>query len=103
LVVVHDLKGVAPAPHEQIAGLPWQLAQDLLQVLPIIKTYDYTPDEGLIVYVTTNNWPVYLGHEGDAGAKVALMQAVVEQLTAKGVNVEHIDLRNERRPTYKKR
>lgn len=103
LLVIHDLEGLAPEPQGRILGVPWAYALALRQALPEIKAYDYAADKGLILYVTTAQWPVYLGHRGDAGEKVALMKALVEQLVAKRVDVEYIDLRNERRPMYKKR
>jgi len=54
-----------------------------------------------VAYVTAEGWPVYLGHEGDAAAKVAIMRALVDELVRRNVSVAYIDLRNEVRPTYK--
>lgn len=103
LLVIHDLEGLAPDSRGQIVGVPWAYALELQQALPEIKAYDYTRDKGLIIYVTTAQWPVYLGHQGDAREKVAIIKALIEQLVAKRVDVEYIDLRNERRPIYKRR
>jgi len=101
--VLHDIHGFAPDPGGHIAGVPWGLAHDLWAALPAIQAFDYTPEQGLVLYVTTNEWPVYLGHHGDARVKVALLWALVERLDAMGVDVEYIDLRNEARPVYKVR
>ena len=59
----------------------------------------------MTIYVTwaKGNWPVYLGHSGDMATKVAVVQALVNTLTQQGVDVEYIDLRNDARPTFKKR
>jgi cell division septal protein FtsQ len=112
-VTVHDIEGHGTIVEgggtadqhgpAYIVGVPWKLAQDMLRALPDISAFDYSVDKGLIVYVTTAEWPVYLGYEGDAQTKAALLQALAGQLMEKKINVEYIDLRNERRPTYKKR
>lgn len=101
LVVVRDLQGVAPEPGDHIVGVPARLARDLYDALPANQFYAYTPDLGLVVFVTASEWPVYLGHEGDAAVKVAVLRALVERLISQGVDVEYVDLRNEHRPTYK--
>lgn len=99
--VLHDIRGHSPEPSDHIAGVPWALANDLWAALPAIEAFDYTSEHGLVLYVTAQEWPVFLGHEGDARLKVALLWTLVERLTAAGTNVEYIDLRNEARPTYK--
>ena len=101
LVVVRDAGGVAPDPDGYVAGIPVALAQGLGRVVSANRRYDYTPDTGLVVYVTTEGWPVYLGHEGDPARKVALMRSLVDSLLSRGIRAEYIDLRNDRRPTYK--
>ncbi|MHB1294299.1 MAG: cell division protein FtsQ/DivIB [Anaerolineae bacterium] len=103
LVVIRDGKRYAQVAQEYIVGVPWELAQDLHEVLPEIKSFDFYPERGLVVYVTAKEWPVYLGSEGDAAKKVALMRALVAKLATSNTDVEYIDLTNERRPTYKKR
>jgi cell division septal protein FtsQ len=101
LVVVHDVAGLAPEPEGHILGVPVALTRDLGEVLAANRRYDYTRETGLVAYVTAAGWPVYLGHEGDAAAKVAIMRALVDELVRRGAGVEYIDLRNEVRPTYK--
>ncbi len=104
LLVIYDTTGYAPNPTEHIAGVPWQLAQDIQRALPVIRSLDYVPAQGLTIYVTDREWPVYLGHQGDAGLKVAIMQALVQELGASGTSsVEYLDLRNERRPAFRRR
>ncbi len=101
-VVIHDTGAFAAEPGDYIAGVPWRLALELLEVLPAIREYDYTSELGLVLYVTPHQWPVYLGHEGNARTKAALMQALAEELLDKQVAVGYIDLRNESRLTYKR-
>jgi cell division septal protein FtsQ len=102
LLVIHDINHVFSEPGQFIPGVPWRLAAEMLQALPVIPTFDYSPGEGLIVYVTNQQWPVYLGNSGDARTKTALMRALVERLVLDQVAVGYIDLRNEARPLFKK-
>ncbi|MHB0856692.1 MAG: cell division protein FtsQ/DivIB [Anaerolineae bacterium] len=103
LVIVRDGKRYAQVPGDYIVGVPWRLARDLHVALPEIKAFEFAPERGLILYVTPKEWPVYLGSEGDAPTKVALMRALVDKLVASNTDVAYIDLTNERRPTYEKR
>jgi cell division septal protein FtsQ len=101
LVVVRDATDSDTDPEGQVVGPPWRLVGELSRAMPTVRAYDYTREHGLVVYATEEMWPVYLGHEGDAYAKVALMRALVGQLTQQGVRVQYIDVRNERRAAYK--
>jgi len=102
LVVIQDAEGIAPQPQEHIVGVPWELAQEMREAIPAIQAFEYTSQEGLVLYVTANEWPIYLGHEGDAQVKTALMWALVDELMAQGIAVAYIDLRNDYRPVYKR-
>ena len=102
LVIIHDIKGFARQPDGHIAGVPWGLALEMREAVPAIQAFDYTSEEGLILYVTDRGWPVYLGHKGDAQVKAAIMWALADKLVTQGFDVAHIDLRNDRRPIYKK-
>lgn len=103
LLVLHDIKNAAPDPQGYVLGIPAEFARDMGRALPGVLSYDYTREEGLIVYAAPNGWPVYLGHNGDARTKAALMQALVQQLVAKKADVVYIDLRHEQRPIVKQR
>ena len=100
-MVIHDTQGLMPEPTDHIVGVPWELVSELGRALPGVKELDYDPGHGLVLRVTASRWPVYLGHLGNAGRKVALMQALVDRLTRNDLSVEYIDLRDEQRPTYK--
>jgi hypothetical protein len=102
LFVVHDIDRVSSMPEQYIPGVPWHFAAAMLEALPVIPTFDYTPGEGLVVYVTDQQWPVYLGNNGDARTKTALLRALVEKLVQSKVSVGYIDLRDASRPVYKK-
>jgi hypothetical protein len=102
LFVIHNISQIASEPGQYIPGVPWRLAAEMLQALPVIPSFDYTPGEGLIVYVTDQQWPVYLGKDGDARTKTALLRALVIDLVQSKAAVGYIDLRNDSRPLYKK-
>ena len=99
LIVIHDVASWASDPRDHIVGVPWRLARDLAAAYPAIREYDYTREAGLILYVTDRRWPVYLGYQGEGARKFAILQALVQTLYAKGMNVAHIDLRNDRHPS----
>ena len=103
LLVVRDVAGIAPQPQELLVEVPWRLALELRQVLPAITRFDYTRETGLVLYVTEELWPVYLGHEGVAATKIAILESLVVRLNQEGVAAEHIDLRDEKAPTIKPR
>jgi len=103
LPIIRDVEGAMAEPSQYLAGVPWRLAQDMAVALPSTTTYDYVPGLGLVTYATDAKWPVYLGYEGSAENKVAIMRSLVERLASQGVEIEYIDLRNEHSPMYKKR
>lgn len=103
LPTIRDVQSAVGEPGPYLAGVPWQLAQEMARVLPSVTTYDYIEGLGLVIYVTEARWPVYLGYDGNAEAKVAIMQSLLARLASQGVSVEYIDLRNEHSPIYKKR
>ncbi|MFH1086624.1 MAG: FtsQ-type POTRA domain-containing protein [Chloroflexota bacterium] len=102
-LVVHDRYGVASQPQGYIAAVPWAMLAPMLQQLPAIADLDYSREHGLVLFVTSERWPVYLGHSGDVTLKLAVMQELVDELARKRVAAQYIDLRNERRPTYRPR
>jgi cell division septal protein FtsQ len=102
LPVIHDIYRAFSEPDGYIPGVPWALAEAMLQALPVIPAFDYTVNEGLIVYVTDKQWPVYLGTSGNAQLKTEILTVLVKQLSDQQVNVAYIDLRNEAKPIYKK-
>ncbi len=101
-IVIRDVQVCMPSPGEDLVGIPCSLAWDVAEEVPAVRSYDYVPDVGLVLHVTDHRWPVYLGYEGDAAFKVAVMRELVQRLLENGTEVEYIDLRNERRPSYGK-
>jgi cell division septal protein FtsQ len=103
LPVVEDYDGVALAPEDYVIGVPWGYALQLASVASDYRHYGYTRETGLIIRLPDNGWPVYMGYDGDAQTKIGIMTAVAAELRQMGGDVEYIDLRGARRPTYKRR
>ncbi|MBC7236568.1 MAG: FtsQ-type POTRA domain-containing protein [Chloroflexi bacterium] len=103
IVVIRDVASIAPQPQSFVVGVPWELALEMKAALPAIQEFDYTREHGLILYVTEERWPVYLGHEGDAATKVAVMQALVARLSQERIPAKYLDLRDETAPTFERR
>ncbi len=102
-LVVHDLKGIAPDPGEYVIGVPWEYIEALAGELGELRSLDYALEEGLILTTQPDQWPVFLGYEGDAARKVAVLRELVGNLRAEGAQVEYIDLRVANRPVIKPR
>jgi cell division septal protein FtsQ len=101
-LVVLDVEAWAPAPREHLIDVPWALAWDVAEALPAARSYEYVPHLGLVLRVTENNWPVYLGYGGDAEFKIAVMRELVQEFLEKGAPIKYIDVRNAWRPSYGK-
>jgi cell division septal protein FtsQ len=103
LVTVRDPQTTLVQPGDYATNVPWQLAYDLATALPTARLFDHDREHGLMLHVTEQQWPVYLGRRGDAHLKVAVMQNLVAKLVAERAAVAFIDLRDERWPVYKTR
>lgn len=101
-IVIRDAQGWRSSPTEHLVGVPCGLAWDMAEEVPAARSFDYVPNLGLVLHVTEHRWPVYLGYEGEAAFKVAVMRKLVQSFLENDIQVEYIDLRNERRPSYGK-
>ena len=102
LVVVHDPGGLSPDPEGYIVGVPWPFVRDTLSLLPGVTECEFALDVGLVVHVTAGRWPIYFGYQGEPSSKIALMQAIVDQLGDANTQVQYLDLRDDLRPILKK-
>jgi cell division protein FtsQ len=98
--VIVDLDGrpVQPGDHvdpQVIAG-----AQELRSLLPELTAVQYASHTGLS-FQSKQGWPIYLGQGEDIGQKVAIMKAMLQEITAKGIQPQSIDLRFKGSPYYK--
>jgi cell division septal protein FtsQ len=101
LPVVHDRTALPVTVGSIIAGVPWEYLGQTIAALPAVTDFEYTLEDGLIVFVTTARWPVYLGSDGNAAYKVTVLRELTSVLTLNGSQVVYIDLKNERRPAIK--
>lgn len=60
--------------------------------LPETRTLEVAPGEGLILR-TPQGWPVYLGLADGLEFKLAVLEALLEQLAAEGLEADFLDLR----------
>ena len=75
-------------------------AQKLRSLLPELTTVQYASHTG-ISFQSEQGWPIYLGQGEDMEQKVAIMKALLQEIAAKGVHPQFIDLRFKGSPYYK--
>ncbi|MHB1318399.1 MAG: cell division protein FtsQ/DivIB, partial [Anaerolineae bacterium] len=98
LPVLHDRSDMPVTVGGTIPGVPWEYIVRMVGALPAVKDFEYTLEDGLIVFVTTERWPVYLGSDGDPAYKVSVLRELTAALTTDGAQVVYIDIKNEQRP-----
>ena len=75
-------------------------ARSLRRLLPELPMMDYSPATG-ISFTTREGWPVYLGDSQNMDAKLTILVALRNDLLARGVSPEFVDVRFVERPFYK--
>lgn len=75
-------------------------AQQLRSLLPELTTVQYAAKTGFS-FQSEQGWPIYLGQGEDMAQKVAIMKVLLQEITAKGIQPQFIDLRFKERPYYK--
>jgi cell division septal protein FtsQ len=98
--IIVDLRErpVQPGDHvdpQVIAG-----AQKLRSLLPELTTVQYGSHTG-ISFQSEQGWPIYLGQGEDMEQKVATMKALLQEIAAKDIQPQFIDLRFKGSPYYK--
>jgi len=73
-------------------------ALELRQLLPEVSALQYSEDKGLIL--NREGYPIYFG-TGDMAEKVAILKALLQDLTFKGIRPQFVDLRFKESPYYK--
>lgn len=74
-------------------------AETFQSLLPSLTDFDYSREHG-ISYLDHHGWRVYLGSEQRAELKVAVVDALVNQLESQAAAVELIDVRFPESPLY---
>jgi hypothetical protein len=74
--------------------------QQLNILIPELKEYSFSIDHGL-GFVDPHGWQVYFGQGGDLSMKIVVYQAVVENLTEKGLVPEIVSVEQVTAPYYR--
>lgn len=74
--------------------------QKLRSLLPEVTTVQYASHTG-ISFQNEQGWPIYLGQGEDIEQKVAVMKAMLQEIAAKDIHPQFIDLRFKGSPYYK--
>jgi len=91
--------GAQIAPQEgYLVGVPWRYAYEAGRVLGEGQQLEFVSGYGLMVRLDEGQLPVYLGTEGDVGAKLALATDVLAAAEEQGLSLAYIDLRSATRP-----
>lgn len=98
--VIVDLDERPVQPGDRVDPQVIAGAQKLRSLLPELTTVQYTSQTGL-GFRSQQGWPVYLGQGEDMEQKVAIMKALLQEIEAKGVRPQLIDLRFKESPYYK--
>ena len=99
-LVIEDQDGRPLHPGDRVDAAAVAGALQLQELLPELSAVRYTPQTGLS-FRHSLGCDIYLGSGTDMAEKVAIMQALVEQLAASGKHPEYIDLRFKGSPCYK--
>jgi cell division protein FtsQ len=98
--VIVDLDERPVQPGDRVDPQVIAGAQKLRSLFPELTTVQYTLYTG-ITFQSGQGWPIYLGQGEDIEQKVAIMKALLQEITAKGVQPQFIDLRSKESPYYK--
>jgi cell division septal protein FtsQ len=98
--VIVDLDERPVQPGDRVNPQVIAGTQKLCSLLPELDTVQYASPTG-ISFQSEQGWPIYLGQGEDIEQKVAIMRALLQEITAKGVHPQFIDLRFKERPYYK--
>jgi len=98
--VIVDLDERPVQPGDRVAPQVVAGAQKLRSLLPELTTVHYASHTGLS-FQSEQGWPIYLGQGENMEQKVAIMKALLQEIAAKGVHPQFIDLRFKGSPYYK--
>jgi cell division septal protein FtsQ len=98
--VIVDLDERPVQPGDRVDPRVIAGAQKLRSLLPELTAVQYAFHTG-ISFQSEQGWPIYLGQGEDIEQKVAIMKALLQEITAKGIHPQFIDLRFKGSPYYK--
>lgn len=97
---VHDRSADPPRLGGRVDARAVIAAQQLCDLRPQLRAVIYHPERGLMLE-SQGGWLVYLGVGDDMAPKLAILEALEEDLREQGVRPAYIDLRYPQRPTYR--
>jgi cell division protein FtsQ len=98
--VIVDLDERLVQPGDRVDPQVIAGAQKLRSLLPGLTTVQYASHTG-ISFQSEQGWPIYLGQGEDIEQKVAIMKAMLQEIAAKGIHPQFIDLRFKGSPYYR--
>jgi cell division protein FtsQ len=98
--VIVDLDERLVQPGDRVDPQVIAGTQELRSLLPGLTTVQYASHTG-ISFQSEQGWPIYLGQGENIEQKVAIMNALLQEIAAKGVHPQFIDLRFKGSPYYK--
>jgi len=101
-LTIVDTDAQPVSPGQQLDPSILGAAYALHQLLPELAVVFYSQATG-ISFTTREGWPVYLGDGHDMDAKLTILVAMHQELLARGVSPEFIDVRFVERPFYQSR
>jgi len=86
-------------PGDKVEARVLSTVKKLQALLPGARRFEYSSEKG-VALVTERGWLVYVGHGEALERKVAILKALEQELSARGVVPQYIDLRFQR-PFYR--
>jgi cell division septal protein FtsQ len=99
-LIIKDLDGSPIELGQQVNLEVVTAAETYHALLPAIGEFEYSQEHG-ISYLNEHGWRVYLGDGERAELKVAVLDALVKELTARAAAVDLIDVRFPESPLYR--
>jgi len=95
LPLLVDEDGSASPDEKHLNPDIWQAMQEIDSSIPGINEFHYRDVYGLF-FISPEGWRVYLGKDGDMQKKLAMWQAIRQQLLKENREVKAVDLRFDR-------
>jgi cell division septal protein FtsQ len=99
-IVIKDLDATPLEPGEHVNLEAVTAAETYHNLLPSVTDFDYSAEHG-ISYLDEHGWRVYLGNGQGAELKVAVLDALVDELESRAAAVDLIDVRFPESPLYR--
>ena len=90
-----DEDGSASIDGKHLTPGIWQAVQEISANIPEIKKFYYRDVYGLF-FISPEGWRVYLGNGNDMESKLAMWQAIRQQLLQENREIKSVDLRYDR-------